>query len=66
MVDERDREVSDMDNSVEEHKTKQVSAESLKASNDQQKQEIYFLTEDRKIIKSSVVGFQVEAKCMCS
>ena len=50
----RDRAVSAMDNSSEEHNTNQVSTESLKATNEQQKQEIYRLTEDLKLTKSIV------------
>ena len=55
-----------MENYVEEHNTNQVSAESIKDSNDQQKQEIYCLTEEIKLIKSSVADLQVEAKTMSS
>ena len=45
MVAERDRAVEAMENSVEEHNTNQVRAESFKASNDHQKQKISRLTE---------------------
>ena len=55
-----------MENSVEEYNTNQLSSESLKATNDQQKQEIACLTEDMKLIKSSVADLQVEAKAIYS
>ena len=66
MVADSDIAVAAMDNSVEDHNTNQVSAESLKVTNNQQKQEISGLTEELKLIKSSMVDFQVEAKTMYS
>ena len=56
---ERYRAVAAIENSVEDHNTNQLSAESLKAANDQQKQEIFCLTEELKLIKNSVANFQV-------
>ena len=56
--------VAAMENYVEEHNTNQVSAKSLKAENDQQKQEIARLTEELKLIKISVEYLQVEANSM--
>ena len=55
-----------MDNYVWDHNTNQASTESVKAANDQQKQEIARLTEDMKLIKISVVDLQVEEKTMSS
>ena len=62
----RDKAIEATKNSVEEHNTNQVSSESLKDSNEQHKQEISRLTEEIKLIKSSVAYFQVEAKVMSS
>ena len=66
MVAERDRAVADMENSVEEQNTNEVSPESLKDANDQQKQEISCLSEELKLIKISVADFQVEEKAISS
>ena len=55
-----------MENYSEEHNTNQVSSESIKATNNHQKQEIAYLTEYLKLIKSSVADLQVEAKDMSS
>ena len=63
---ERYRAVAAIENSFEDHNTNQVSAESLKAANDQQKQKIPRLTEELKLVKSSVVNLQVEADTMSS
>ena len=60
------REVSAMENSSEEHNINQVSSESLKAIKKQQKQEIARLTEELRLIKSSVGDLQVQAKAMSS
>ena len=51
---------------VEEHNTNQEIAESLKTTNDYQKQEIACLTEELELIKSSVAYLQVESKDMSS
>ena len=55
-----------MGNSFEKHNTNQVSAESLKATKNQQKQKIDRLIEEPKLIESSVTDSQVEAKAMYS
>ena len=55
-----------MDSSVEEHNTNQLSAECLKDTNDQKKQEKYHLTAQTKLIKSSVTDLKVEANTMSS
>ena len=66
MLAERDRALAAMENYVEDHNNNQVSAESLKAENCQQKQEIYRLTEELKLIKISVADLQFEANTMSS
>ena len=63
MVAERDRSVVAIENSVEEHNNNQVGAESLKAANDQQKQELARLAEMPKLI---MADFQVESKTITS
>ena len=65
-MDERDREVSAIGNYIGEHNTNFVSAEILKTANNEQKQEIYCLTEKLKLIKISMADLQVEAKTMSS
>ena len=55
-----------MGNSVEEHNTNRVSAESVKSKNDQKKQEISCLTEEMKLIKIIVADLQVQEKTMSS
>ena len=66
MIAERDREMTAIENYVEEQNTNQVRAESLKSGNNHHKQEISRLTEELKLIKSSVVDLQVEANTMIS
>ena len=62
VVDDRGRSVAGINNSVEEQNTNQVSAENLKATNDQQKKEISHLTEELKLKKSSVVDFRLRQR----
>ena len=50
----------------QEHNTNQVSAESTTAANNQQKQDIFCVIEDLKLIKNSLADLQVEAKSMSS
>ena len=55
-----------MENYIEDNDNNQESFESIKATNNHQKQEIYCLTSDLKLTKSSVADFQIEAKAMYS
>ena len=66
MVADRDRSVATINNYVEDKNTNQVISESLKAKNNQQKQETARLIEEPEQIKSSVADLQVEAETMSS
>ena len=55
-----------MENYIEDNDNNQESFESIKATNNHQKQEIYCLTAELQLMKSIVADFQVKAKAMYS
>ena len=65
-MNEREKAVAAIKNSFEEHNTNQLIFETLKAANNQHKQEIACIKDELKLIEISVKYLQVEAKAMSS